>query len=103
MDLFNKPFTRTPKDINKYNEYIEKVKNKFNIDKIVKKHFNPKRFIEIREFEFYIAYSFSLIKEWINQNEIYTDKYIRTLEKLIKKMHLENHLNTLEKEYIIPR
>ena len=26
MDLFNKPFTRTPKDINKYNQYIEKVK-----------------------------------------------------------------------------
>lgn len=101
MDLFNKPFTRTPKDINKYNEYIEKVKNKFNINKVVKKHFNPKRFIEIREFEYYIAYSFSLIKEWINQNEIYTDKYIRTLEKLIKKMYLENHLNTLEKEYII--
>ncbi|WPL37109.1 hypothetical protein [Malacoplasma iowae] len=101
MTLFTEPFVRDIKNVNKYNEYVQKVKDKFNLKTIEKKYFNPKKFIQIREFDFYLAYSFSLIKQWINQNEIYTDKYIRTLEKIIKKLHLNKHLNSLEKEYII--
>ncbi|VEU62361.1 Uncharacterised protein [Mycoplasmopsis fermentans] len=84
MTLFTEPFVRDIKNVNKYNEYVQKVKDKFNLKTIEKKYFNPKKFIQIREFDFYLAYSFSLIKQWINQNEIYTDKYIRTLEKIIK-------------------
>ncbi|WPL37770.1 hypothetical protein [Malacoplasma iowae] len=101
MTLFTEPFVRDIKNVNKYNEYVQKVKDKFNLKTIEKKYFNPKKFIQIREFDFYLDYSFSLIKQWINQNEIYTDKYIRTLEKIIKKLHLNKHLNSLEKEYII--
>lgn len=101
MELYTKPFTRTPKDPIKYIEYVNNVKNKFNINKIKRKFFNPKKFIDINHFDFYISYSFSLVKKWIDKNEIYSDKYIRTLETLIKKLNLTNHLNSLEKEYII--
>lgn len=101
MSILSKPFHRDVKNKLKYQRYVDSVSKKFNYQTVLKKTFNPKKFINIYEFDFYIAYSFQVIKDWINKNEIYTDKYIETLEYLINKLHLINHLNSLEQEYII--
>lgn len=83
-----------------YLEYVEKVKNDLNINSLKKWRINVFKFFTIHNFDMYVSYAFSLIREWINKNEVYSEKYIDGLEKNLKKLNIYNQLNSLEEEYI---
>lgn len=84
----------------KYFEYVNQVKDKLNINSLKKWRINVLKFFDIQTFDFYITYAFSLIREWINQNEVYSEKYLDGLEKNLKKLKIYNRLNALEEEYL---
>lgn len=84
----------------KYFEYVNQIKNKLNINSLKKWRINVLKFFDIHTFDFYISYAFSLIREWINKNEVYSEKYLDGLEKNLKKLKIYNRLNALEEEYI---
>ena len=84
----------------RYFEYVEKTKDKLNINSLKKWRINVLKFFDIQTFDLYVSYAFSLIREWINRNEVYSEKYLEQLENNLKKLKINNRLNSLEEEYI---
>lgn len=95
----NNIFERKNKSLT-YFEYVKQIQNKLNINSLKKWKINVFKFFDIQTFDFYISYAFSLIREWINRNEVYSEKYLDNLEKNLKKLKIYNQLNALEEEYI---
>lgn len=95
-----KPFYREPKNINNYNFYLNLLTNKLSFKKINSIFFNIKKYFELKNYDNFVCYCFDFVREWINNNEMYTENYIENLEKIIKKLNLINKLNAFEEEYI---
>lgn len=98
--LYTELFERTPKDIKSYLKYFNDIKFKFNKSVFKMLYVNLHNFFTWKNYDNFITYSFFLLKEWINNNEIYNEHYIDHLEKNIKKLNLENLLTSREEEYI---
>lgn len=94
-------FKKQIDNIEKYIEYKNTIAKNFNIKKVNYIFFNPKKYIDIYHFDFYLAYCYELIKEWIYKNEVYTEDYLISLENLLEKMKIVNHLRAIEKDYLI--
>ncbi|MEG0879324.1 MAG: hypothetical protein RSE95_01500 [Malacoplasma sp.] len=99
-NLYNNFFERNPKDIKSYLIYFNNIKKKLNSNIFKRIYINLHSYFTPNDYDNFVIYSFFLIREWINNNEIYTENYIDNLERNIKKLHLQNLLNTREKEYI---
>lgn len=99
-NLYSELFERQPKDIRGYLKYFNEINSKFNKSIFKIFYVNLYNFFTWDNYDNFITYSFFLIKEWINSNEIYTEYYIDHLEKNIKKLNLSNLLTSREEEYI---
>lgn len=99
-DLYTELFKREPKNIKTYFEYFNSINSKFNKSVFKFIYVNLHNFFTWDNYDNFISYSFFLIREWINSNEIYSENYIDRLEKNIKKLNLTNLLNSREEEYI---
>lgn len=88
--------------INSFNKnYIEKLQNELTIHKL--NNWNPKKtwnLFDINYEQEYLAYRFFVLKEWIKQNQNYTQNFVNGLYQIISNLVLDNFLNTQEKNFI---
>lgn len=88
--------------INSFNKnYIEKLQNKLTLHKL--NNWNPKKtwnLFDINYEQEYLAYRFFILKEWIKQNQSYTQNFVNGLYQIISNLVLDNFLNTQEKNFI---
>ena len=83
-----------------YQEYVNKYSDKLNEDTLNNFWTPFKHLYDFNEYDHYRRYVFSLIKKWMDKNEVYSFFYISRLNKLFKRYGLEKELNNVEKTYM---
>ncbi|MBQ0045294.1 MAG: hypothetical protein KBS35_00175 [Mycoplasma sp.] len=77
---------------------IEKVLNLSNLD-VIKKQ-KVLSLYDTDNAKDFLAYRFSMLKQWMKKNKQYTKEYIVALDEMIDKLYLSNELNSFELQYI---
>lgn len=98
--LYDDLFTRTPSNSEEYFLYVNSVKKTFNLEALKSFNFSVSKFFSIKTYDCFVVYCFNLLREWINKNEVYSERYLDGLEKVLNKLHLKRLLNVREEEYI---
>lgn len=88
------------KNHEKYLEYEKKIEQKTNCSNFLLHKTNLEDLFELNEYEYFLAYCFTLLRKWIHLNERYTDEYIVNLDNIIKNNKLKNKLGSYELEYL---
>ncbi|MDR0739381.1 MAG: hypothetical protein LBF00_00630 [Mycoplasmataceae bacterium] len=95
-----KLFERNSNDY-EYVIYKYKMVNQLHFKNLI--HLNRKKikgFFVRNETQHFLRYRFEILRNWIRQNEIYSQNYINSLDKIIHKLYLTNELCSYEKEYL---
>lgn len=94
-------FSRKPQDFKKFQVLKNKLENVLSEQNVEKWNLEKTQALINYEYEEeFIAYRFSVLKNWIIKNEEYTDKFVKGLDYIIRVLDLEKFLKALEINYI---
>lgn len=94
-------FTRPLKETQHNREFLQAIRKALNLKTLNKWTWKKtfKWLSAIYEQE-YIAYRFLVLKQWINQNEMYSSYFVNNLLEIISLLDLNKHLTAQEQNYI---
>ncbi|MGL4951305.1 MAG: hypothetical protein ACRC4M_05805 [Mycoplasma sp.] len=100
--MANKLFYREIKDQKKYKEASKKLSLSLNLTNL--QFWTKTKTINLysKDYDYeYLVFRFKIINDWIKTQDSDELDFLNKLNKLIKVLCLENHLNGYEKKYII--
>lgn len=98
--IYKKAFNQYFKQLNDFQKYKDFIDSKFIGKDFLKTKKNIYKLFDTHTVDYYVYYCFLKIREWIVDNEQYTEDYILNLEKLISKHKIKNKLGSWEIAYI---
>lgn len=97
---YNQYFLDRDVDNKGYEKYVEEYKEILNIETLPLFITHFKKLYTHENYNYFLKYILSLLKEWIMTNEYFSYAFLNKLKKIISWYKLENKLNNVEISYI---